>query len=371
MKIGLIANSSWNVVNFRLDLLGILADQGYEIVVFAPEDKYASAVRQAGYSFVPLKKLRRKGTNPIKDLWLFLEIKNKLKKEELDLVLNYTIKPVIYGSLAARTNKIKSINTITGLGFSFLSRGFINKLVLQLYKHSLRFADRVYFQNQDDRMLFHNLNIISEDKTGIIPGSGIDTKKFKSQEDYPRREKLKFLFVGRLLYDKGIREYVEAAKLVLKNQEHEFLVVGALDPENPSGIKNIQLEEWVNNGTINYLGESNEVKNFIEDCDVVVLPSYREGLPRVLLEAMAMSRPIIATDTAGCRETVIEEENGYLAELKSAESLAQTMHKIIADGYVKRREMGIKGREMVLQKFEGKIVNKIYLKEIKKLLGAE
>ena len=348
-----------------MGLIEALIDEGHEVICIAPSDEHAKLIQDKGIPFIPLKLLARKGTNPLSDYRLMNEIKSILKKEKIGLVLNYTIKPVIYGTLAAHALKIKVINTVTGLGYSFLSTGIVNRLVKKLYRYSLKFSSVVAFQNQDDQKLFLDNKLVEPSKTTIIPGSGINTSHFKPSQVQNSNGSTSFLFIGRLLYDKGIREFLSAASLTVKqNPTASFDIVGKLDENNPSAVSKEFLNEWTSKEYIHYHGEVNDTRPFIEKSNVVVLPSYREGLPRVMLEAMAMAKPIIASNAPGCRDTVNHGKNGFMVPVKDSETLAQTMQDMVELGNDKRNEMGEFGRKMVLEKFDEQIIIEKYIKQI-------
>lgn len=364
-KVAVVLNTTWNIYNFRLGLMKTLRKHGYEVIAVAPTDDFVKNIEEEGFKFISLKNLSRKGTNPINDLKLARELHLIYKKEKIDLTLQYTIKPVIYGTLAARFAKVKSINTLTGLGYAFLSNGIVNRLVKKLYKFSLQYATRVWFQNPDDKALFIKQKLINKEKVDVVNGSGIDTNLFTPQKNYQENKPLSFLFIGRLLYDKGIVEYVKAAQIVRRaGFDVEFNIVGAVDNDNPSGIDRITLDRWISENIIQYHGTTNDVRSSIEKSDIIVLPSYREGLPKVMLEGMSMAKPLIATDVPGCRATIVNNHNGYLVEAKSISSLVNAIEKMIKLKPIEREKMGALGREMALNIFDEKIIVQKYLDAI-------
>lgn len=370
-KIALVANVAWNLYNFRRGLIAGLQQAGYQVVLIAPADDYVEPLRAMGCEFVPLTQLSRKGTNPLQDVRLFGELRRIYRTHRIDAVLQYTIKPNIYGAFAAHSVGIPSICTVTGLGYSFLSDGWVTRLVHRLYRWAFGRATRVVFQNEDDRQLFIDKQLVASAKTALIRGSGIDTKRFAPQpKDNPTSDTFVFLFVGRLLYDKGVRELLQAAALVRQRcaAPVEFWLVGALDTQNPSAISQTELDSYTQNGTVKYWGTTDNVGYFIKNVDAVVLPSYREGLPRVLLEALAMGKPIVATDAAGCRETVVEGENGYLVPVKDAESLANACLQMVALPAATREAMGAFGRNLAVQEFDEQVVIQRYIQLLKDIL---
>jgi len=307
----------------------------------------------------------------LRDLKLFWELYNIYRKEKPDVVIHYTIKPNIFGNLAAFFNKIISICVVTGLGYTFLNEGWTKKISHELYRLSFRAAKRIVFENKDDQQLFIEKGLVKKEYSLSVNGCGVDTKYFRP---VPKRysSKFIFLFVGRLLYDKGIVEYVNAAKQIAKsNADAEFWVIGELDKGNPSAIHKDQLLEWVDKKYIHYHGTTTDIRSYLRRVDAVVLPSYREGLPKVILEAMAMAKPIITTDTAGCKETVDDNVNGYLVPVKDVDGFAAVMHKLLDLEPIDLEIMGQISRRKAVKKFDGKLVAKSYIHLIRILLSKE
>lgn len=368
LRIAVVLNAAWNIYNYRLGLIEALIAKGHFVYAIAPSDDFVPKIEAVGCSFIPLQQLSRKGTNPIQDLRLTYELYKIYKSHKIDVALQYTIKPNIYGSFACKFAKVKAICTITGLGYSFLSDGLVNKVVKRLYKKAFRRAALVAFQNNDDLQLFENLGLVEAQKSILIKGSGIKTDYFRPLPKTKESEGLVFLFVGRLLYDKGIVEYLEAAKTIKAgNPKTEFWIVGALDNDNPSAISPDMVNDYHEKGIINYIGQSSDVRSIMQNSDVVVLPSYREGLPRVMLEGLAMEKPLITTDTAGCRETVEDGENGYLVPIKDKEALTEAIQKMLDLSIEQRAEMGAKGRALALKEFDEKAIIQRYFEELDKL----
>lgn len=368
LKIGIVLNTAWNIYNFRLGLVKAFLAAGHEVFAIAPVDDFVEKIKATGCHFVPVVHLSRKGVNPVQDLKFTYELYKIYKNKQLDLVLQYTIKPNIYGCFAARMAKVKTISTVTGLGYSFLTKGIVNKVVKKLYKTAFKSANCVAFQNQDDQALFEQLGLCPATKTALIKGSGINTSYFKPLPKTKETPQLVYLFVGRLLYDKGVRELFEAAQQVKKKYAAvEIWVVGGIDEGNPSAVDRKLVEEQHSNGIINYLGLSSDVRSIMQNADVVLLPSYREGLPRVMLESLAMGKPVITTHTAGCRETVVEGENGYLVPIKNAEALADAMIKMYQLSDEQRQKMGANGRQMALKEFDEQAIIARYFEEINQL----
>lgn len=367
-KIGIVVNTAWNILNFRLGLIKQLIADGHEVVAIAPADEYVPQIEATGARFLPLGQLDRKGSNPLKEMQLCRELYKAFKQEQLDLVLLYTIKPNIYGALAAKWAGIPSICTVTGLGYTFLHDNIVSKLAQGLYKYAFKRASWVAFQNRDDRQLFIDRKLVAQEKSLLIPGSGINTQVFAPVNGQEKPQAFTFLFVGRLLKDKGVNELLQAAKLLQQAQsEAQIWVVGGLDTDNPACIAPETLEAAQALGNLQYFGRSDKVKDFMAQADVVVLPSYREGLPRVMLEALAMSKAVITTAVAGCRETVEEGLNGYLIPAKDAQALAAAMLKMSQLPEEQLKKMGEAGRQMALNRFDEQIIIQHYKRLIKEL----
>jgi glycosyltransferase involved in cell wall biosynthesis len=362
-RIVIVANTTWNIYNFRLNIIRKLISEGNEVVVMAPVDKYISyteAIPEVIH--VPIRHLHRDSVNPIRDLRLFMELFSLYKKYRPDLILHYTVKPNIYGGLAARLLRIPSVAVVTGLGYSLMHEGWINIVTRALYKGALPLHKKVVFENLDDKAMFEKENLVSSKRSLAIKGCGVDTNLFSPNGSIQEDHITTFTFIGRLLYDKGVREFIEAAQLVKKsNQQVQFWLVGDLDKENPSSIRHDDLMKWIRDPDIHYHGSTENIKKYIEKSDCVVLPSYREGMPRVIMEAMSMARPVITTDTAGCRETVDDQVSGYLVPVKDSKALAKAMNDFMQLDSQAKQIMGQSGREKVLKEFDDKIIaNQLY-----------
>jgi len=368
--VAIVINTSWNIFNFRLGLLKALQEEGYKIVAIAPRDDYSEKLAALGFEYHNID-INNKGTNPVEDAKLVLEFYKLYKEIKPDILLQYTIKPNIYGSMAARMLKTPVISNISGLGTVFLNDSISSKIARFLYKVALK-KNTVFFQNSDDRELFVNSNLIKVEQTSLVPGSGINTELFKPKEMQEKNKKeLTFLFIARLVRDKGIVEYIEAIKKIKPQYfNSNFKVLGSLYPGNPTAIAQEELNIWVEDDYVEYLGHSDDVKSEILKVDCIVLPSYREGLSRVLLEAASLSKPIITTDTPGCRDVVDDGVNGYLCKVKDADSLAKQMKKMIVLSDEERSEMGQKGREKVIKEFDEKIVIERYRETISLILNS-
>lgn len=376
MKFLMICSYLPSALNFRGKLLEAIQAKGYEIHVFAPDlTDFAdelNQLQQLGYQVHEIP-MQRTGTNPLKDLNTLMEIYRLIRQIQPDVVLSYTIKPVIYGTLAAWLAKVpKRFALITGLGYAFQNvesgkRSIFQKLVHGLYAQALKHADKVFFQNPDDLKLFQDMHLLEANKpTVVVNGSGVNVQDFEVMP-LPLNEqsivKASFLLIARFLGDKGVREYAEAARIIkAKYPETEFHLVGWID-DNPSAISQAELNTWVNEKTVNYWGKLSDVRPAISASSVYVLPSYREGTPRTVLEAMAMGRAVITTDAPGCRETVVNGVNGYLVGVKSVDDLVQAMQYFIEDPKL-IAYMGQRSREIALNKYDVHQVNKHMMTEM-------
>ena len=367
--VAIVSNTSWFIYNFHLALLQTLQHHGYNIIVIAPKDEYSGKFEAYGMRYHEII-MNNKGTNPVEDIRLVYDFYRLYKKTAPDVILQYTIKPNIYGSIAAGMLKIPVVSSITGLGTVFLNDSFSSRVAKMLYRIALKFAQKVFFLNTADRQLFIDSKLVAVGKAELMPGSGIDTELFKPQAKKTEKKPFRFLLIARLIKDKGIVEYVEAAQKVKKVNGllAEFALLGAYYPGNPTAITEEEIGRWEEEGSIVYLGTNDDVPSVIAQSDCVVLPSYREGLSQVLLEAASMAKPIIATDVPGCREVVEDGINGYLCEAKNADALSKVMMKILQQDRDACDEMGKRGRAKVEAEFDEKVVNEKYVQTIKILL---
>ena len=358
MRIAIVLNTSWNIYNFRMNFIKTLLEQGHEVHTIAPEDSFTPLIRQAGCIHHRVK-MDSRGANPLKDSALIFELFTIYRKVKPDTVLHYTIKPNVYGTIAAALLGIPVINNVCGLGTVFLKDNLISAIAIFLYKISFRFASKVFFQNSDDQKLFIDKKLVNAKAVDTLPGSGIDLKKFHPLS-FKRNDKFTFLLISRLISDKGVLEFVAAVKkLRTLGIDAHFQILGAMDPLHKRGIKVEVIAEWINSGTIEYLGTTNDVRQFIQNADCIVLPSYREGTPRTLLEAASSCKPIIATDVPGCNNVVEHNINGYLCKLKDIDDLADKMKNMaeLADETLKI--FGKNGRaKMEAQYDESLVINK-------------
>jgi Glycosyltransferase len=345
-----------------------LKEKGYEVMAISPEDGKYSELLKKEFSFFPVKNLDRKGTNPIKDLKLFFEYLLLFRKLKPDLVINFTIKPNIYGSISAGLLGIPSISVITGLGYVFIRESWLTKLVKLLYWLAFRFNRAVVFQNSEDMKTLKNL---CEGECLLIESSGVDLKHLDPELcKEAKKDEFTFLFVGRLLTDKGIYELIRAyEKLKKEKSKVKLIIVGSPDEGNPNSISKGELEKWIKEGLIEWHGFQEDIRPFYCMADCVVLPSYREGIPRVLLEAMAMEKPIITTDAPGCKNVCVDGVNGFLVKPKDVESLYLAMKRMVELGDEKLREFGKAGRRLAEEKYSVEKIVGEYINLIEAVLS--
>jgi glycosyltransferase involved in cell wall biosynthesis len=361
MKIMITLNTAWNLVNFRAGLISTLIAKGYEVVAVAPHDEYASRLAELGCQFIALP-IDNQGTNPIKDSLLIVRFIALFIKHQPDVILSYTPKCNIYAGLAARLLNIPIINNVSGLGTAFIRQNLVTNIVKSLYIVALKKSTQVFFQNQDDLQLFIDKGLVKKELTGLLPGSGVDLQRFSPAANKIAKDKFIFLLVARMLKDKGIVEFVEAARMLKKQYPAiECQLLGFLDVKNSSAISAAEMQEWVAEGIINYLGVTDNVIDYLHSADCVVLPSYREGTPRSLLEAASVGKPIITTDAVGCREVVDDGINGFLCEVKNSMDLKDKMEKMFLLSEPERLQMGENSRKKMITEFDEKFVIHKYL----------
>jgi glycosyltransferase involved in cell wall biosynthesis len=370
VTIAMVCNSSWALSNFRGSIIRALVKKGKRVVALVPEGVGTSKLEALGAEVhrVPIS---AKGINPISDLWLLVRLVLAYRAIKPNLIFHYTIKPNIYGSLAARSLGIKSIAVVTGLGFVFLNRRFSSFVAKMLYRASLSNASEVWFLNREDGETFVKLGLAKSEACRWLPGEGVDTNHFQPTNSERVAGPFRFLLAARLLWDKGVAEYVSAAtQLKARYPEVRFLMLGEEDARNPSAIGAIQMRTWQEQGSVEYLGVANDVRSSLEYADCVVLPSYREGLSRILLEASAMGRPAIASDVPGCREIVRDGSTGYLCKVRDAVDLAAKMECMIRSSQLERARMGAEGRRWVVEQFDDRIVIARYLEAVAQMPAA-
>lgn len=367
MKIIVVSPKNRTAYNFRGDLIKEMIALGHDVVVTGPNQDNVEKIFELGAKFKEIP-VNKNGLNPLADLKYQKMLYNLFIEENADVVFGYTIKPVIYGTLAAKKaakklkKEIRAVSMVTGVGYVFTSNStkarIIRSIVSVLYKSAFKKADIVLFQNEDDKALFEKLKFVSAEKTALVNGSGVNTEKFNI---CPLPEKTTFFMLSRVMYSKGIREYLKACEIVKeKYPDVRCMLLGACEGIQDSLSKE-QLAPYIEKGIIEHFGETDNVDEYYKQCSVYVLPSYREGTPRTVLEAMSMGRAIITTDAPGCRGTVKDGETGYLVPVKNGESVAEKMIEFIKNPDL-IKEMGEKSAQYCREKYDVKIVNKSMLK---------
>lgn len=368
----LCANDLWNVANFRLRLVEALEAAGYKVSIAGPPDaSWQTRLALANRRILPLP-MRKAGLAPWHEGMLLFRFLRLLRRERPDLLLTFTPKPNIYGALAAGALGIPAVPNVSGLGTAFIRGGPLRRLLSLLYRRAFRAAPVVLFQNEDDQRLFLQEGLASVRQARLLPGSGVDLQRFQPQPARSADSRTHFLFVGRLLGDKGVRELVEAARLVRPRFPHvRVQLLGFVDAANRTAIGQDELDAWVGNGIVDYLGSSDDVRPFLAQADAVVLPSYREGLPRSLLEAAAMGKPLIATDVPGNRAVVEDGGNGFLCEPRDALALATALERFLSLSPDERRQLGQRARQKIVAGFSETKVIDAYTGVIEQLLRAK
>lgn len=370
-SVWVVANTTWYVFNFRSRLIRELLLRGYSVTVLSPADEYVDRVRALGTQHVHLE-LDNAGTNPFRDIPTLIRLTRLFREEKPNVLLTFTPKINIYGALAARLAEIPAIANISGLGTGFLRGGWLATLMKLLYRLALRHPATVFFQNQDDCSLFIKEGLVSKSVVKLLPGSGVDVDRFIPQSRASTEGGFVFLMAARLLLDKGIGEYVEAARIVKRDfPSVEFRIVGFLDAKNPTAISAEQVAAWETERVIRYLDSTDEIVEHYASADCVVLPSYREGTPRSLLEAASMEKPIITTDVPGCREVVDDGRTGFLCRVRDPVDLAEKMRRMVVLPEVSRFRMGQDGRDKMIRQFDERIVITKYLNAIEATVGLE
>jgi glycosyltransferase involved in cell wall biosynthesis len=361
--IAISSNTAWSLFNFRGGLIRTLISADFRVVVLAPVDDYSVRLAALGCEVIDLP-MDNKGSNPLHDGSLALAYRREFRRLRPAISLHYTIKPVIYGSIAARSLGIPCVNMITGLGTAFIRDNWLTRVVESLYRVSQRQAERIFFLNEEDQKLFLERQLVPVERVERLPGEGINLEYF-SPTPYPASEHICFLLIARLLRDKGVVEFVEAArKLRHEFPQARFQLLGPIGVANRTAIERETLDSWVAEGVVEYLGETDDVRPFISQAKCLVLPSYREGVPRTLLEGAAMERPIIATDTVGCRDVVDDGVNGFLCRVQDAGDLAEKMRQFIQQPITVSRAQGSAGRLKVMREFDERLVIDRYLEVI-------
>lgn len=368
MKILLCANTAYSMLNFRGNLIKSLIELGHTVYVVAPADNSKDDLEKLGVIFRTWN-LSRTGTNPLSEIRSIFHLFKIFSQIKPDLVISYTIKPNCYAPILSKLLSIPIICMVPGLGFSFSNKGLVAYTGRKLLTKSLKLASSVFTLNKSDADTLRDQDRELEKKIIILPGEGVNTSHYVSQ-NYPASLPLSFSYIGRLLKDKGIEEFIEAArKLKKRNQQADFIIMGPPDKGNPAEINFEVITRAQKEGVITYIEERKDVREVINNSHCIVLPSfYREGMPRILLEAASMERPMIATNIPGCNDIVIDQETGLLCEPRSVESLIKTMESFISLSHEEKIHMGKRARQRVIDHFSDEIVIKKYEEVIDKVM---
>lgn len=362
-KVLMLGNHEIVIYNFRKELIERMIREGYEVYVALPYGPKVELLKEMGCKFVDTP-INRRNTNPVEDLKVFLNYIKVLKEVKPDVVLTYTVKPNVYGGIACRIKKIPYICNVTGLGSGYLNGGIVQKVVQILSKLAFRKANKVFFQNTADRDLLVQQGVV-KDNYDLLPGSGVNLETYKVLPYPPEDQPINFNFVARVMKDKGIDEYLEAAKIIKEKYPNVvFNVIGMIDQPHYEEI----LKKYEEDGIIKYHGFQTDMMPFIERCNCMINPSYTEGMSNVLLENAACGRPLIASDIPGCKEIICNNLNGFLFEVKNFNDLALKIEKFIGLKYEEKVIMGKRGSEKVIAEFDRQIVINKYIESIKKIL---
>ncbi|MFC4708938.1 glycosyltransferase family 4 protein [Paraburkholderia caffeinitolerans] len=369
LRVALVCNTAWAIYTYRQGLLRALASAGAEVLILAPRDRTFEPLVAMGCHCIDLP-VASKGTNPIDDLQTLHALYRHYRDLRPDIVFHYTIKPNIYGSIAAWLARTPSVAVTTGLGYVFIQKSRTANIAKLLYRFAFRFPHEVWFLNRDDETAFRSQNLLAHpERARLLHGEGVDLIEF-AFTPLPERREFVFVLIGRLLWDKGIGEYVEAARrLRMHAPEARFQLLGPAGVDNPSAISREEVATWESEGVIEYLGETADVRPYIANADCVVLPSYREGVPRTLMEASAMGRPIVATDVPGCREVVEHGVNGLLCEARNPDALATSLARMLDLTFAQRAAMASNGRKKIAKEFDERVVVQRYQKLIREITG--
>jgi glycosyltransferase involved in cell wall biosynthesis len=372
LRVILVCNTSFAIYTYRQGLIRTLVARGVEVTVIAPRDRTTDLLAEMGCRYIELA-VASKSTNPLDDLRTLWQLYRLYRSIEPHVVFHYTIKPNIYGSVAAWLAGVASVAVTTGLGYVFIQKSRAAQVAKRLYRFAFRFPREIWFLNHDDEAAFIEQNLlVHPERARLLHGEGVDLEQFAPAPLPERSSRAEFVFVliGRLLWDKGIGEYVEAARrLRVRYPFARFQLLGPLNVDNPSALTRADVDAWQQEGIVDYLGEAHDVRPVIAAADCVVLPSYREGVPRTLMEAAAMGRPVVATDVPGCREVVEHGVNGLLCEVRNVESLAAQLARMLDMSDAERRAMGQRGRQKVASEFDERLVIERYKDLLKNLTG--
>ena len=361
MKILILANNDLGLYNFRKELIERLIRKKNEVYISLPNGERIKDLEKLGCIFIETK-VDRRGTNPIKDLRLIFKYRKILKKVNPDIVLTYTIKPNIYGGLMCRIKNIPYICNITGLGTAAANKSIVQKIIFMLYKFALKRVKCCFVQNIENFNFLINNKLVDKMKCKLIPGSGVNLEYFKILPYPDESKKVKFLFVSRIMKEKGIEQYLEAAKTITcKYTNTEFHILGFCEQKYEEQLKQLTKE-----GVINYHGLQKNVIPFFKEASCLIHPSYYpEGMSNVCLEASASGRPVITTNRSGCKETVEDGKTGYIIEIKNSQQLIEKIEKFLKLSNEKHKQMGLEARKKMEEEFDRNIVIESYINEIK------
>mgnify|MGYP001545629002 CR=1 FL=1 len=368
-KIAVIENGLFSTYTMRDGLMRFLLNEGYDITILTHTNSFQSQVEKNGLKVI---NIGSGNLNPVKVSKYIFNLYKALKKLQPDVCLTFSIRPAIWGNFITRYLNIPTITNITGVGPLFTSKNFAYRIARFIYRSALSKTKKVFFQNFDDMNLFLEKKFVSKNIAERIPGSGVDFQKF-APINFEKKSNgnFIFLFIGRLIKDKGIFEFVEAAKIIRKKYPNViFNVIGPFWHQNlkSNTITKADLQNWIIEGIIDYQGEKKDVRKFVAEADCIVLPSYREGTSNILLEAASMERPIITTNTTGCKEIVEDGITGFLCRVKDSNDLAEKMEKMLLLPLEQRNVMGNKGRQKIIKEFDKQIVLNAYLEAIDQIL---
>lgn len=367
MHIVLTVNAAWNAWNFRRGLIRALLQDGHLVTILAPRDHTVDKLVEIGCTFEHLE-MQQSGISPLRDTVLIASLRKTFSRLNPDMILSYTVKNNVFGAMAARSLAIPFIPNVTGLGTAFLGSSAVQKIVQSLYRYTFRKLPVVFFQNADDQALFVESGLVSADQTRLLPGSGIDLSEYTATPIPDSKSETIFLMVSRLLRDKGIREYIAAAAMVRANHPGAiFQILGPDGAPNPSAVPLSDIEEAAASGAIEYLGATDDVRPFVERAHCIVLPSYREGAPRSLIEAAALGRPLIAADVPGSRSVINHGQSGLLCAVRDDISLAATFESFLVMDHAERTKMGAASRTKMENEFDEQLVIAAYRLAINQL----
>ena len=367
MKIAFVTNTCWNVYNFREGLVKHFLNKKHDVIVLAPIDNYSKAIKSWGVKHIPTP-LDQTGTNPINDFLYCFKLWRVFKKEKPDVALSYTIKSNIYSSLAGKISNVPTICNVSGLGTVFLVKDWIGRLAVHLYRFAFRHSTHVFFQNKDDEVLFLEHINLRNTKTGLLPGSGINLIKFR-YSNVQVSEPLRLIMISRIIEEKGVREYVEASRILKEEKiEAQFTLVGDLDEGHSRSIPKLEVEKWIQDKLVDYQPHSDSIIDLIRDHEAVVLPSYREGTPRTLLEGAAVGRALFASDVPGCKDVVKDGFNGFLFQVKNAKSIAEKIKLYCALTKDEKKSMAENSRKVAEEQFDETLVINKYIDTIHQIV---